>query len=965
MPNVKSRLLATSLLAGCVAALPLAAFAQDTDVSELVVTGSRIPRPNLEQPTPVATLTETAIENSGTSSLGDVLAQLPALSSSGTVRANSDQSSGVGGLSYADLRDLGTSRTLTLVNGQRHVAGDAGDTAVDLNTIPTALVKNVEVITGGASAIYGSDAVTGVINIILKDNFEGYEANVEYGQPLNGRYGQNYSAYATGGWNLSGDRGNVTLTLFGAKQERVRGSDIHGLADWATIENPADTGPADGIPDRLFRPYVLTEYFSTNGNIIGGDTLTPVTGFNAAGQPVAIPPRLGDNNLFYGNFAGPCAVCTSSELTSVPVPRQTRYGVASTFRYDITPSLRFKGDMKYVRTQTLDTFSSSFTTFEYGLDPDNAFITPAIQALLDAHPDDSFFYVNRTNDDIGGRNDDTRRTTVRLVGGFEGDIDASFADVKWTANYNYGRTRNKFHSAGGLIPGNFNSAIDAVVNPATGQIQCRRDVPAAWYPGYAPIDAAELTNETCVPFNLFGAQNSPAAIDYVSFEANRTHTITQQVAQATFNFDTARFLNLPGGPIAFAGGLEWRRETSKNINDPFIQSGITETAPQPDAIGGFEVKEAFAEFDAPILRDAPLAYRLNVNAAIRVADYSHAGSVTAWKAGGIWAPVRDLTFRGTYSRAVRAPNITEAFLPATSGFSEIFDPCEANSLDVDPDRRANCAALGVTFKNATDTSFPGVTSGNTDLRPEKAKTFTVGFILQPRWIPGLAFTADYYSIEIKDAISFLDPQDAADNCVDSPSLATAYCNLIIRDPATKQIVSYLSSFLNQSKLETAGYDFQLTYSRDLFSGRVTGSLSANYIEKLRQFAFADYPDEVDREEGEIGDPRWSFVSSLTYTQGPWSVTWESEFADKVRRNKDISLERNDRPYVEAVWYHDLIARYRFENIGRGLEVYGGVNNIFDKTIPVGLVGNTDSGGTSQASYDIFGRYGFVGVKARF
>lgn len=974
----KSKLLASTLLGGMLSvALGPVAFAQaptqtsdDGTVAELVVTGSRIPRPNLEQPTPVATINATAIENAGTSSLGDVIAQLPALASSGTVRANSDSGANLGGLSFPDLRSLGTSRTLTLVNGKRHVAGDAGDTAVDLNSIPPALVNRVEVITGGASAIYGSDAVTGVINVILKDDFEGYEFNMQAGAPLEGKYGQNYSASLTGGWNFADDRGNVTLTVFGDKQERVRGPNVRGLADWATVANPADTGPEDGIPDRLFRPYVLTEYFSRYGNIIGGDSLTPVTGFDAAGNPVAIPPRTGENNLFFGSFAGPCAVCESTDEGAVIVPRLTRFGGASTFRYDFSPNLRFRADVKYVETKVLDTFSPSFTTFEYGLDADNAFITPAIQAQLARFPGESFFYVNRVNYDIGGRNDDTTRKTFRAVAALEGEFDAGFADLNWEASYNFGRTRNNFQGSNGLIPGNFNSAIDAVRDPATGQIRCRRDVPSAWYPGYSP--STEVTPETCVPFNLFGAQNSPEAIAYVSYEGWRKHSITQQVASASFNFDTSRFFNLPGGPLAFAGGVEWRREESRNVNDPFVQSGITETAPQPNAVGGFEVREAFAEFDAPILRDAPFAHRLSVNGAIRYAEYSHAGDATAWKVGGNWAPVQDLTFRGTYSKAVRAPNITEAFLPATAGFNQIFDPCEVASINEDPQRPANCAALGVTFDDATDNSFPGVTSGNPNLNSEKAETWTVGFVLQPRWIPGLALTVDYYNIEIKDAISFLDPQDAADKCVDGPTLATEYCSLIIRDPVTRQITSYLSSYLNQAALTTAGYDIQLTYGRGIdditanwgplsrLDGRLTGSINANYTEKLREFAFADFPDEVDREEGEVGDPRWSFISSLSYNQGPLTLTWESNFIDEVRRNKDLSAERSDRPYIESVWYHDLIARYALD-FGVRTEVFVGVNNVFDKTIPVGVTGNT----SDTAAYDIYGRYVFAGVKARF
>lgn len=974
MTSMKTRLLAGTLLSGVLAiAFASSASAQTNEVEELVVTGSRIARPNLEQPTPITTITQESIQNSGTSSLGDVLAQLPALSGYGTVRANSDSGANVGGLSFPDLRSLGTERTLTLVNGQRHVGGDAGNTAVDLGSIPTALVERVDVITGGASAIYGSDAVTGVINIILKDDFEGYDFQIQGGTPLNGNYGQNYSFSGTGGWNFADDRANATLTIFADKQERVHASQIDGLADWGIILNPDDTGPEDGIPDTIYRPYIQTEYFPRYGVIVSDTTGAALTGFDAAGNPLPFPPRTGENNFYYGSFAEPCAVCYSGDSETTLVPRQTRFGAEGTFRYQITPNVRFRGDLKFVQSDVLDTFSSSFTTFEYALDADNAFITPAIREIVDANAGD-LLWVNRSNMDIGGRNDDTRRRTFRTVLQLDGDFDAGFSDLRWDLTYNFGRTKNRFDSFNGLIPGNFQAAIDAVVDPSNGQIRCRKDVPATWYPDYAAPDPSILTADACVPFNLFGAQNSREAIEYVTYEATRTHTITQQVATGTFAFDTERFFNFQGGALEFAGGFEWRREESKNINDPFVQSGITENAPQPNATGGFEVREVFLEAEAPLLRDAPFAHELTLNAAVRLADYSHAGDATSYMVRGTWAPVRDLSLRGTYSKATRAPNIVEAFLPSTPGFDGVFDPCDINSIEVDPDRRANCAALGVTFDQATDNQFPGVTSGNPDLNSEKAETWTIGFVYQPRFVPGLSLTVDYYDIQIDDAISFLNPQDAADKCVDGPELALEYCDLIIRDPVSRQITSFVSTYLNQAKIETAGYDIQLAYSSDVadwtsgmgalsrLDGRLSASLTANYTEKLRQFAFQDYPDTVDREEGEIGDPRWSFITSLSYSQGPVTLTWESQFIDKSRRNKDRLLERYDRPYVKAVWYQDLIARYKFD-YAEGLEVYAGVNNIFDETIPIGLTGNGVVSG--DTAYDIFGRYLFAGVRARF
>lgn len=982
----RKRLLASTVLAGLAAvSFSSAAFAQETssgspetEVEGLIITGSRIPHPNVEQPTPIATIDQASIRNSGTLSLGDVLAQLPALSSNGTVRANSDSGANLGGLSYPDLRDLGTSRTLTLVNGKRHVAGDAGDTAVDLNTIPTALVERVEVITGGASAIYGSDAVTGVVNIILKDDFEGFTFQAQAGSPTNGAYGENYSASFTGGKNFADGRGNITLSAFYDRQEKVNGLDIEGLAEWATIENPADPGaiPNNGVPDRLWRKWVQSDLYGPTG-ILMDFSYNPAFSFTRDGQPAALPPRTGTNNLFYGSFAERCDLCLSSDAESFPIPDMNRKGVESTFRYEITPNITFKGDLKYVQTHTIDTFSPSFTFGEYVLDyngpgdpGNNAFITPAIDDALFAYimgGGSPFLVVNRINEDIGGRNDDTTRNTFRGVAELDGKFDAAFADVSWNASYVFGQTKNKFISSGGLIPGNFNAAIDAVRDPADGEIKCRMDVPALQYPGYVMPDPDTLTGESCVPFNLFGQQNSQAVINYVTYEGWRKHTITQQVATIAGNFDTSRFLNLPGGPVAVAMGAEYRKEKSENINDPFVQSGITETAPQPNASGGFDVKEVFLEMEAPLVADRPFFHRLTLNGAVRYADYSHAGDATAWKASAIWAPIQDLSFRGTYSKAVRAPNITEAFLPPTAAFFSVFDPCEASSINEDPDRKANCAALGVTFKNAEDNQFPGVSSGNKNLKSEEATTWTAGLIYQPSWAPGLSLTVDYYNIEIEDAITFLDPQDAADKCVDGPALALEYCALIHRDPTTKQITDVESSFLNQAALTTAGWDIQANYSTQLadlhssLPGRVNASVNLNIIEKLRDFSFADFPDEVDIEEGEVGDPDFRFTTSLTYELGSFAFTWESQYIDKVRRNRDTAIDSSDHPYVEANWYHDFILRYRLKGTDeKPTEIYAGVNNAFGEMIPLGLTGQ----GTSS-QYDIFGRYVFGGLRVSF
>lgn len=944
-------------------------------VEKVVVTGSRIPRPNLTQPTPVTTINEERIRDAGTSNLGDIVAQFPALSSNGTVRANSDSFADSGGLNFPDLRGLGTSRTLTLVNGKRHVAGDAGDSAVDFNSIPPALVERIEVVTGGASAIYGSDAVTGVINIILKDDFEGVEVSGHAGTPTGGAYGENYAASVSVGSNFENGRGNAVLSFFYDRTSPVVPADIEALNEWGSVINPLDTGENDGIPDRLLVPGVVSELIDENG-VVTADFVN-YFGFSNSGVGTPQPGRTFDNSFAFGVVPG-CTTCFELEDWILLVPETKRRGLAGNISYDLTPGIKFVADAKYVTSDVADYVQPSFTFFQYTISvDDNPFLDPALRALYQGDGVTDIF-INRFNGDIGARTNNITRDTWRVVGGLEGTIEAKgVAEFAWDVSYNYGETRNKFNGGGSLIPGNYEAALDAVIDPGDLEIKCRVDVPALQPPGYVPPTG--MTGEPCIPFNPFGQQNSQAAIDYVSHTQQREHTITQEVILAVATFDTGQFLQLPGGAPQFALGVEHREEASANINDAFVKSGLSETAPQPDAVGGFRVSEAFIEVSAPILADVDFAEKLTLDAAYRYADYSHAGVARAWKVGGFWSPVTDVGFRGTYSVAVRAPNITEAFLPATASFFGYSDPCDVDNIGDDPDRAVNCAALGIPqpFNASDNVSVPGFTSGNTGLVPEEAETYTLGVVLQPRWTPGLSITVDYYSIEIADAIRAIGAQEAVDNCVDgSGGLDPTFCNLVTRDPGTFDVTSINTTFVNAEALITKGWDIQLAYSHDVgewtkgvdflseLDGRMTLTVIVNHVDKLRVFAFQSDPTNENIEEGELGDPEWSFITNLVYDQGPVSFAWRSRWEDEVATialGEDIPEDLSPSS-VEAVWYHDFVVRYRLTGLSeRDSELFVGVNNAFDEEIPF-----QGAGGNGTAStYDLLGRYVFVGATARF
>ncbi|MDB5439899.1 MAG: hypothetical protein JWM33_2326, partial [Caulobacteraceae bacterium] len=578
----KTRLLASVAL--CYAAIAAPAFAQppldapmatadapppDDTVGALIITGSRIPRPNLEQPTPVSTVTQAQIQNAGTSDLGDIIAQQPALSANATNRSNANSFGNSGGLSYADLRNLGASRTLTLVDGQRHVGSDPSSLAVDLSTIPPALVDRVEVVTGGASAVYGSDAVSGVVNIILKHDFQGVDAKIESGEfSSDPRTGKDSSLYVTVGGNFLRDRLNLALTGFADRQEGIKAHDIRSLRDYGQITNPiyysdpysgGSPDTTDGLPDNLLAPHVVSDLIDENTVLLDSSTFMPLTAFDRAGNPVPQQVRTGYNSFAFGSFPGPCATCLSLEdyiLLQTPVER-AGFNINGSFK--LTPRITATVDAKLVDNFVADYVQPSYSFGDYQLQPDNAFITPAIANLLTGLAPADYPYIARFNGDIGARGNNIWRRTYRTVFALKGEEEHPWADVKWDISLNNGVTRNRIIATGNLIPGNYEAALDSVIDPLTGDPACRVNVPTAQGAGYT-APAGMINPASCAPYNVFGQQNSRAALNFVSADGREFQKMEQQVFSANTAFDTSKLFTLPGGAPAFAMGIEWRRE---------------------------------------------------------------------------------------------------------------------------------------------------------------------------------------------------------------------------------------------------------------------------------------------------------------------------------------------------------------------------------------------------------------------
>ncbi len=1007
---------------GCLAVLTTAAQAQGTQdtgvistsrtgasqsppaaqTEEVVVTGSRIAKPNLDQPTPISTLSPLQIQDAGTANLGDIIAQLPEAGTNFGVRANANNFGSQAGVSAVDLHNLGVSRTLVLVDGQRHVNGDITSDAVDINSIPAGLVDHVEVITGGASAIYGSDAVSGVVNIITKKNFEGMDINVQGGEFDEG-YGSKYNAYGTFGKNFAGGKGNVTLSGFWNHEIAIGANQISYDHNYGSITNPNDlTGAVDPtfyssptaiigdhIPDHLIVPNIGSEFVTRTGVLLDGASFLPITEFNAAGQPVAVPARTGYNSFAFGQVptGSTAQIYYADDVSQVSSPIDT-HGFELTANYAFTPHFHAGLDAKGVETIVGNTLQPDYSFGSFPITQDNAFITPALATILapyyaagDPPSYSAFIDDNRTQN--------INRQTYRIVGTVGGDFDVKVADVKWDGALNYGKTESRFNISGIQYTGNFQAALDSVIDPATGAAACRVNVPSAQPEGHtAPANIKNAS--ACVPFNPFGSQQTAAMDAYVLARETTRDYLSQEVANLNLSADTGRFFRLPGGPISVAVGGEYRMERTYERNDQELLDGLTDNL-AANSSGGFNVAEGYVELNLPIARHfGPFLDELTVDMAYRGASYSTVGEADADKISAIYGPVSWFKFRGTFSEAVRAPNITEAYSPTQSNYFNVSDPCSTENITSNVNYAKNCAAAGVpaNFTANTNASITGLSSGNPNLGAEKSLSYTGGAVFQPPIIPHLSITADYYSILIKDAITLVNAQDIINNCYNSSTgLSQEYCGLFTRSPATNNINFVQTTYVNAAKLYTSGVEVQVDYQTPVspitgrwrysswLDGRLGLNMDLDYVLRLRNFPFQNNPSQYNVWEGVIstteGDvPQMRGIANITYAQGPVHIDYRIRYLGRAARyDKDPTQteqsEFQDQPYAGAKTYHDVTVRYDLPGALKGMQVYVGCNDLFGDQPPLGLV---DLGGfnfqtNASSGYDL-GRYIFGGVRIR-
>ena len=964
--SVKTCLLASTIV-GAVLSVPAAAFAQDAtaeatgqaapEVQEseaIVVTGSRIARPDLSSNVPVAVVGNEDIQRDAAINIQDTLQELPQVGV-GSSRTNTNFLTSGNGVATVNLRNLGSSRTLVLVNGRRFVAGLAGTSAVDLNNIPTDFIERVEVVTGGASAVYGSEAIAGVVNFILKDRFEGIQARAQYGITDEGD-NPRYMAAITGG------------TSFGADD---RGSFIGHFSydkDTGLLSRKRAISAEDCFYD-ICGPDAYSTYSAQGRFQLLGATGAAQNAFNG-GSLFSFDQ---DNNLIAGSGVG----FNRNGVRRISTPIE-RYLAAGIFNYEISDSVKAFAEVTYSKVNSssqIEPLALGSTdiydgdTQGFGIGIDNPFIPTAVAAAIaarnsDADPANDVSYIGfrRRQNEVFDRSNVNKRDTWRVATGLRGE----FADTwNWEASYVYGRLHD-VTSSEDIDNNRYRNALDAV-RLADGSIVCR---------------SAAARAEGCVPINLFGyGTASPEASAYVQAVVPKSEDIINEQHVVSVNLANSSLFTLPAGDVGIAIGGEYRKEKSVDDLDILTNTGGNSGNEIPDTAGEFDVWEAYGEVNVPVLRDSFVKY-LGITGAARYSDYSQprVGGVFSWNAGVEFEPFAGLRFRGVYAQANRAPNISEFASAPSETFAGVNDPCDGVTASSTGTYDAACRAIpqvaaaitanGVFEYTLADLQgINGFVGGNQNLKEETAKTITIGAVITPVQVRGLSLTVDYFDIKVEDAIGTVGRNLSIQQCLLTG--LSDFCNNVIRDANTGFVTTVNDQLINVANLRTKGIDVGLRYSRPL--GLAEGDrldLTGNYS-YLIEYKSQSNPIAPVREYADsIYYPEHKATVRAAYLLNALTFSWQVNYLSGGTADIDLVDDPDAEPlnHVGGRFYHDAQVRYDLgEN--KSYSFYVGIYNVFD-TKPPFLPGtpftNSPTGTETAADlYDPFGRRFYVGAQVRF
>lgn len=999
----QNRCLRVALIGGASAACALfvtaAAQAQSTSnaegisrVEEIVVTGSRIRRQSVETDQPTQIVDSETLTERGYANLADALNDLPQVGIPESPRG--DQGANAG-RNYINLLNLGSQRTLTLVNSRRFVTGNPATALtknpgnqVDLNTIPTGLIDHVEVIQATGAATYGSDAIAGVANIVLKKDVEGITLDAQKGVSSRGD-ADTYALKATAGMNFAQGRGNVAMSYERSETSPLLSRDrSFSAAQYLFASNPANTSRNDGIPAAvLIKNHTVPELSAgglpfVNDGYFLSDILTMPDPLNPGQRVTAQFGANGDlipynTGQAYGiaQAAGGDGFSTADNTSLLSeVQRDVFFGIG---HFDLSDRVRLSTEVSAARVVGKEPAnqSNSYNTGLAGnaiaIGTDNPFLSAQARGVMLDQGLDTI-YLNRGLVDIVANNNSvvSKGNTERVLVALEGDFDIGSRDFYWNVAANYGHADGDV-TRSGIYEQRFQYAVDVVSDP-NGTAVCRvtRDNPGS-------SDAAIAQ---CQPLNLFGVNNASAAgKDYVNVIFGQQFDNYQTSFQANLG---GTLFDLPAGPLAFASGYEYRKERSTfEVNAANLQ-GLGRDDPILPGSGAYDTNEVYAELLIPVVGGdftLPLVRKLEFEMADRLTRNSIAGSDQAWNFGGRWTIVDAIMLRGSVSRTFRAPSLVELFLPRTGSDSTAIDPCDARSISSGPNpsaRLANCRelfrSLGLpedynlasTIQNI---SRPLTIGGNQDLRNEVADSVTAGIVLRPSSLPGLTLTVDWVKVDIEDAIASFNTTAILSTCFDAGSPDPSICNLVTRD-ANAQITAATTGYVNAGKTRYESFTYSLSQELSLgdlpfFSdmgdpGRLEIGLNLVNLRRL-ETSISGLGYDLNVSKGEINSPDWKGQFNLRYSKGPLTLSWFTNYVSSALYDLTFTHEDQDILKVDDYFKHDISLQYRATD---DISLRFVVNNVLDEAPPypnaIGFLGQS-------GSYDIVGRNFVLGASVSF
>lgn len=947
---------------------PAPQAAADPAANDIVVTGSRIRRTAADLDQPAEILGSREIAQRGYTDLGRALQELPAFG----VPANSligTQGSFSAGASFANLYNLGAQRTLSLVDGHRFVSsatssifGPVAGSPVDLNAIPTTLVDRIEVLSVGGAPIYGSDAIAGTVNVILKKNFQGLHLEGQTGISECGDAPEQQVSLIAGR-NFSEGRGNITLSAQ---------YDHQGGLPTAARYTTGGTGPFFGTALKG-SPNVYTLYngglhyneFTNTGMPLAADSYPTLSGkpyaavtnaagqtlfFNATGQLTPFNPGQQTGSQLYGAGGDGFAIGDYDNL----ITDSNRVQITLLGHYDFSDHLRFSAEGWYGRNTARNISAQPFyntalfanageTNGNLILSTANPYLSAAdrqtiIGSLTAQGSDPSTFYLARANTDLATGSFTTTSELFRFVGDLSGDFNIGSHNFTWDVSGTYGHVRSVTNTRE-IVTQNYYNALNAVQTP--NGIACA--------PGYT--NAAIATGSSaCAPLDVFGVgQASQAALNYITANARPIQNNEQYDIVASVN---GTIVKLPGGDAKFSAGYEHRHEGTNfdpgafyygQANADGTRTQYGNTIPIDPVAGSYDTNEGFAEINVPVVAPSmhvPFVYNLNLQGAGRYVHNSISGGFWSYTGGGAYAPTRDISFRGNYTRSFRAPAITEAFAPNGQVFSLANDPCDSRYLNAGPDparRQANCAAAGIPTdftSNIVDYTVKGTSGGNPALQNEIANSWTAGAVLTPRFLPGLTVSADYVSIDISNEISTLSAENLLTACYDSTTYPNSpYCGTFTRD-ANHQVTSFAAGNYNiaveQFRALQATGSYRLPLARlGLPANAGALDLSVNYLHTFEHFYRIGEGDK-QYTVGTSTEPGDNFTANLNYINKGFNFLWQTQYYGKTK----ITVNAPDTTYQ-----YPTIGQYFMFNTSVGYAINDKfrvrlvVDNVLNKGVP--------------------------------